>query len=65
MGETADDIAEHIENSRHALQSNLEELETRVRDLANWRKLVRKHPEAMVIAALAGGMLVAALLRKR
>jgi hypothetical protein len=65
MGETADDIEEDIDHSRHALQSNLEELESRMRDLASWRRLVRKHPGPMVLAALAGGMLVAAMIGKR
>jgi len=65
MGEAADDIEEHIDHTRHELQANLEELEMRVKDMANWRSMVRKHPGAMVVAAPAGGMLLAAIVGRR
>ena len=65
MGETAGDIENEIDDSRHALQENLEELEQRMRDLADWRTHVRRHPGPMVLAALAGGMLLAAMIGRR
>jgi archaellum component FlaC len=65
MGQTTDEIESDIDQSREALQSNLEELETRVKDVTNWRSLVRRHPVPMFVAALAGGMLLSTLLEKR
>jgi hypothetical protein len=65
MGETAAEIENEIDHTREALKSNLEELETRVKDVTNWRSLTRKHPGAMVAAALLGGMVVAGLIGKR
>jgi hypothetical protein len=65
MGETAGDIEDDIDHTRHALQANLEELEERMKALVDWRALVRRHPAPMMTAALAGGMLLAALIAKR
>jgi ElaB/YqjD/DUF883 family membrane-anchored ribosome-binding protein len=65
MGETTDEIETEIDHSREALRSNLEELETRVKDAANWRSQVRRHPGAMFGIAVLGGMLLAALVGKR
>jgi ElaB/YqjD/DUF883 family membrane-anchored ribosome-binding protein len=65
MGETADQIENEIDHTREALKSNLEELETRVKDVTNWRSLVRRHPGAMFGAAVLGGVLLAALVGKR
>jgi hypothetical protein len=65
MGETTDQIESDIDHTRQALQSNIEELETRVKDATNWRSVVRRHPVPMFVAALVGGMLVATLFEKR
>ena len=65
MGETAAEIENEIDHTREALRSNLEELETRVKDVTQWRNLTRKHPGAMVAAAVLGGMLLSALVGKR
>jgi len=64
MGETTAEIESEIDHTRAALKSNLEELETRVREVTDWRTLARKHPAPMLGAALLGGMLVAALFRR-
>ena len=64
MGETTDQIETEIARKREDLKSNLEELETRVKDVADWRSQFRKHPAAMITAALAGGVLLAALIGK-
>ena len=65
MGETPAEIEVEIDHTREALRSNLEELETRVKDVTHWRSLARKHPGAMVAAALLGGMLLSTLFGKR
>lgn len=65
MGQTTDQIEDEIDDTRHALQSNFEELESRVKDATNWRSIVRRHPVPMFAAALVGGMLVASLFGKQ
>ncbi|HET9863912.1 MAG TPA: DUF3618 domain-containing protein [Steroidobacteraceae bacterium] len=62
MGETTDQIEADIAQRRHDLKANLEELETRVKEAADWRSQFRRHPGVMIAAAMAGGMLLAALL---
>jgi hypothetical protein len=65
MGEASDQIATHIDQTRDDLKSNLEELETRVKAVTDWRGHMRKHPMAMLVATLAGGLLLSALMAKR
>ena len=65
MGKTTDQIASEIEQTRENLKSNLEELETRVKDAADWRSHFRKHPGSMVVAALVGGVLLSSMIGKR
>jgi hypothetical protein len=65
MGQTTDQIATDIARTRGDLKSNLEELETRVKDAADWRSQFRKHPGAMITAALVGGALLSGLIKKR
>ena len=65
MGQTTDQIASDIARKREDLKSNLEELETRVKDAADWRSQFRNHPGAMLTAAVVGGALLSALFRKR
>ncbi|MDP9064864.1 MAG: hypothetical protein M3O06_03240 [Pseudomonadota bacterium] len=59
MVETPNMIATHIEVTRHDLQSNLNELEDKVRSAADWRQHYRKHAGAAMAAALGGGLLLA------
>jgi hypothetical protein len=54
-----------IDQTREELQSNLRELETRVKSAADWRSYVEKHPGPMVVAALVGGALLSAMMGKR
>jgi hypothetical protein len=65
MGQTTDQIETEIARKREDLKSNLEELETRVKDVADWRSQFRNHPGAMLTAAVVGGALLSALIRKR
>jgi hypothetical protein len=64
MGKTTDQIASEIRESRDDLRSNLQELETRVMSVTDWRGYARKHPGAVVAAALAGGALLSTLIGK-
>jgi hypothetical protein len=62
MGRTTDQIAGDIARTREHLRSNLEELETRVKDAADWRSQFRKRPAVMLAAAVVGGALLSALI---
>lgn len=64
MGETTDQIASDIARQREDLKSNLEELETRVKDVADWRAQFRRHPGALIAAAAVGGALLSVLIKK-
>lgn len=65
MGQTTDQIETEIDATREELMSNLEELESRVKEAADWREQFRKRPGVMIAAAAVGGMLLAAMLGKR
>ena len=65
MGQTTDQIASDIDQSREQLKSNLQELETRVKSAADWRSQFQKHPGRMVAAALVGGVLLSSILGTR
>jgi hypothetical protein len=65
MGETTDQITYDIDRTREDLKSNLEELETRVKEVADWRSHFRKNPGSMTVAALVGGALLSAMIGKR
>lgn len=62
MGQTTDQIASDIDQTRDELKSNLEELETRVKSAADWREQFDRHPGVMIAGALLGGMLLSAML---
>ena len=61
MGETTDQIEHHIENRREDLQSNFQELESKVKSATDWRAYYRKHPGAMVAVAFGGGVLLSVM----
>lgn len=65
MGQTTDQIETDIDRTREQLRSNLEELESRVKDAADWRTQFKRHPGPMVVAALIGGVLLSAMLGRR
>jgi len=62
MGETTDQIERHIENKREDLQSNLRELEHKVKSATDWRQQFQNHTGTMVAAAFGGGMLVSTMV---
>jgi uncharacterized protein (UPF0216 family) len=43
MGQTTDQIENHIENKREDLKSYLQELETRVKSATDWRHYFQSH----------------------
>jgi DNA repair exonuclease SbcCD ATPase subunit len=65
MGERADAIEREIEQERAELGRNLEELETRVKEAADWRVQFERHSGAMMALAFGGGLLLAALIGGR
>ena len=65
MGQTTDQIASDIHRKRADLKSNLEELETRLKTVTDWREQFRRRPGAMMVAALVGGVLLSSMLGKR
>jgi len=65
MGQTTDQIENHIESKREDLKSNLQELETRVKTAADWRHYFAEHTGAMIAAAFGGGVLLAAMIGGR
>jgi hypothetical protein len=62
MDEKTDEILEHIETQRNQLGANLNELETRVRETADWRTHFDRNPMLMLGAALGGGILLGAIV---
>jgi hypothetical protein len=65
MGQTTDQIASDIHQKRADLRSNLEELETRMKAVTDWREQFRRRPGAMIVAALVGGVLLSSMMGKR
>jgi hypothetical protein len=55
-------IIGEIAAEKEVLGQNLQELETRVRSVADWRGQVQRRPLAMMGLALGGGILLSALV---
>ena len=62
MGETTQQIENHLHETREDLKSNIQELESRVKSATDWRHQFRQHPGMMLAAAVGGGMLLSAML---
>jgi hypothetical protein len=65
MGQTTDQIERHIEHTRGALGSNLEELEHKVKSVTDWKQHFQSNPMTMLGAAFGGGILLATMLGGR
>lgn len=65
MGQTANQIENHIEDAREHLSSNLRELENKVRSATDWRQQFERRPLIFLGIALGGGVLVATALGRR
>ena len=64
MGETTDQIEQHIEMTRQRLHSNFRELAQRVKAATDWRRQVRSHPLTLIAGSFAAGVLLAALVAR-
>jgi hypothetical protein len=64
MGQTTDQIEDHIEGKREDLKSNFQELESRVKSATDWRTYFREHSGAALAVAFGGGLLISALMSK-
>jgi hypothetical protein len=62
MGETTDEIENYIEKKREDLESNLRELEHKVKSATDWRQQFQNHTGTMVVVAFAGGMLASRII---
>lgn len=65
MDEAAHQIEAHIDQTRERLGSNLRELEDKVDAATDWREQFRARPHLFLGGAIAGGALLAALLRSK
>lgn len=62
MGETTDQIAAHIEDTRDDLGANLQELEQKVKSVTDWKQHFQSSPMTMIGVAFGGGILLATML---
>jgi hypothetical protein len=62
MDEKSDQILNHIESQRDALGRNLDELEYKVKQTADWRTHFDNNPALMLGLALGGGIIVGAMV---
>ena len=67
MGERsdADQIEQHIYETRNELGENIDELQQKVKRTFDWRTQFQERPMALMGAAFGGGLLVALLLPSR
>ena len=65
MDEAAHRIEAHIDRTRERLGSNLRELENKVDAATDWREQFRARPHLFLGGAIAGGALLAAVLRPK
>lgn len=64
MGESRNEIENHIEATRVNLNANLRELETRVKAATDVRAHFERRPLTFASLAFGGGIIAAALLRR-
>lgn len=64
MGENAGQIEREIMAERNELGRNLEVLQTKARDMADWRVHYRNHPGVFLGAAAGVGVLLGAMSRR-
>ena len=55
MGETKNQIENHIEDAREDLGSNLQELERKVKSVTDWKHYYAKSPMTMIGVAFGAG----------
>jgi hypothetical protein len=62
VGQTTQQLEHHIESTREDLSANLNELERKLKEMADWRYHFHNHPTALMGAAFGGGLLLAAIV---
>jgi hypothetical protein len=65
MGENSSQIEREIRVERRQLGHNVEDLQSRVQEITDWRIQFQKRPMLMTGVALGGGMLLASVTRGR
>lgn len=65
MDERTSEIVKELTEQRERLGDNFAELETRVRQAADWRTYYHRNPWALLGMALGGGLLLSSLLPSR
>jgi hypothetical protein len=63
VDEKSSEIIDEIETSRDRLGENLNDLESRMREAANWRTYFERHPYMFIGTAVGGGLLLSGILR--
>jgi len=62
MGQTADQIKQEIDQQRDMLGSNLQQLETKVKETVDWRTQFEQRPMAGIGLAFGAGFLLSVLM---
>lgn len=62
MGETAAQIEQLIGQQRHQLDSDVQQLQSQLRSMIDWRLQVQRHPWAAAATAFAATYVMGALL---
>jgi hypothetical protein len=62
MGQTADQIKQEIDQQREMLGTNLQQLETKVKDTMDWRTQFEQRPMAGIGLAFGAGFLLSVLI---
>jgi hypothetical protein len=65
MGEKSNQIERRIQAERGQLGQNINELQSKVQEVTDWRAQFQKRPTLMMGAALGGGLLLASLTGRR
>jgi transposase len=61
MGEKSNQIERQIQAERGQLGQNLNELQSKVEEVTNWRAQFQKRPMLMMGVAIGGGLLLASM----
>lgn len=65
MGETSNQIEREIRVERTQLDRNLDDLQSKVEEVTNWRAQFQKRPMVMIGVAIGGGLLLASVAGRR
>ena len=65
MGETTDQIEQHIYEKRHELDDNIHELRHKVKDAVDWKVQTQERPWTMIGVAFGAGLLTSLLIANR